>query len=421
MALVCSNHINFRKIWNFCQNDRGNVAIIFGAIVIPVMAALGAAVDFKMAHTDRQLMLRAADAAALSAAAATNLTEDERIELATSTFFSNFKMNKLRSAPVPVIEIDGDTVTVSASNKVETAFLKVIHLDYIDVSLTSSAVTRDPSPVCLLALNRIMEKAIDIQGGATLNAIDCTVHSNSIDDISINASGTSYANAGTFCSVGGHKGDNFNPMPKRCGYIDDPYADMAWPNSYGCDHNNMRVKAQDGPTTLSPGVYCGGLDIQTGADVTLNSGLYIIKNGALEFGSQAKVEGNGVTFYFTGDNTRLLVTASAEVELKAPTYGNYEGFLFIQHPDSNPGQLTGKSNEIQGGGGIILVGNIYLPTQPITISGGGDFGINSPLMPVVADNITLTGNGVKTVQIDTDGAGMELDLPYSNEGSMLVQ
>jgi len=419
--MVHAKHLILQKLRNFYQNDHGNVAVIFGVMIIPLIAAIGTSVDYKMALTDRTILRHAADSAALTAAAATNLTEDERIELAAATFSSNFKSNRLRSTPVPEIEIDGDTVTVTAENKVETAFLKILHRDYIDVSLSSTAVTREPTPVCLLALNRTMEKAVDIQGGATLNAMDCAVHSNSKHDVSMNASGSSHANADTFCSVGGDKGDNYNPMPKRCGYIDDPYADiMEWPYVSSCDHHNMRVKKQGGPKTLSSGVYCGGLEFLAGADVKLNPGLYIIKDGALEFGSQSVVNGEGVTFYFTGNNTRLLITASAEVELEAPTYGGYEGFIFIQHPDSNPGQLTGKSNEIQGGGSITLVGNIYLPTQPITISGGGDFGINSPLMPVVADSIKITGNGVKTVQIDTDATGMELDLPYTNEGSMLV-
>jgi len=293
-------------------------------------------------------------------------------------------------------------------------------IDQIDVGATSTAVTIKASPICLLSLSKTAVRAIEISGGAALASVGCAVQANSSDEDAIYASGSSSAMAEQFCAVGGYEGNNFTPKPKTCGYVEDPYKDMFAPNTSGCDYNNTQIKKQDGPTILSSGVYCGGIDVQTQGEVVFNAGLYVIKNGALTFASGSKVTGSGVTFYFTGTNTRLSVISSATVDLTAPTSGTYDGFIFIQDPLSNPGQFTGKQNEIQGGGSIKIVGTIYFPTQPITISGNGAFGINSPMMPIIADTITVTGNGVKTVQVDQSAANMWQDLPKAIDGARLI-
>ena len=414
------------EIKRFWRNRSGATAIIFGLTLIPILGLLGAAIDYSRSLGVRTEMQGALDAAALAVASATNLTEDKRIELGEKIFGASWSTKAFVSVPMPAISIDydsstgEDTVTVSADSSVETALLGVMKIDEIDVAAVSTAVTIKAAPICLLALNKTAEKAVEIQGGATLNSIGCAVHANSNHDDALYASGSSDATAEQFCAVGGYEGNNFTPKPKTCGYVEDPYKDLVAPNTSGCDHNNTKIKKQGGPKTLTPGVYCGGIDVQTQANVTFNPGVYVVKDGALTFASGSTVTGNGVTFYFTGINTRLTVISSATVNLSAPTSGTYEGFIFIQDPLSNPGQLTGQQNEIQGGGSIQIVGTIYFPTQPITITGNGAFGINSPLMPVIADTITVSGNGVKTIQVDQSAANMWQDLPKSADGARLI-
>jgi Flp pilus assembly protein TadG len=410
----------------FAKSQRGAIALMFGLLLVPILAFMGMAIDYSRSFGVRTEIQGIIDATALAVAASTNLTESERVELGQKTFAAIWSNKASTSAPTPNISINydttpgEDTVTVSAVSSVETVILSIMKIDQIDVGATSMAVTVKASPICLLALNKTAERAIDIQGGATLASVGCAVHANSSDEDALYASGTSSATAEQFCAVGGYEGNNFTPKPKNCGYVEDPYKDIFAPSTSGCDYNNTKIKKQDGPTTLSPGVYCGGIDVQTQANVTFNSGLYVIKNGALSLSSGSTVTGNGVTFYFTGINTRLTVISSATVDLTAPTSGTYEGFVFIQDPLSNPGQITGQKNEIQGGGSIQIVGTIYFPTQPITISGNGGFGINSPMMPIIADTITVTGNGVKTIQVDQSSANMLQDLPKSIDGARLI-
>ena len=65
-----------------------------------------------------------------------------------------------------------------------------------------------------------------------------------------------------------------------------------------------------------------------------------------------------------------------------------------------------------------MVGTIYLPGQGVEITGSGSFGINSPLMPIIADHFIVRGNGV--FQIDMDQANMDLELPMTNDGSVVL-
>lgn len=410
----------------FTKCQRGVTALLFGIMLIPLMAFTGIAIDYSRSYAVRSEIQGILDATALAVAASTHLTSDERIALGQKTFDAIWTAKSFAHNPTPNILITRDVATsedvvqVTAGSAVQTAILGVMNIDQIDVDAVATAVTIKASPICLLSLSRTANRAISIQGGATLSATGCSVHANSSDADAIYASGSSNATAEQFCAVGGHEGNNFTPTPKTCGYVEDPYKDMFAPNTSGCDFNNRKIKKQDGPTTLTPGVYCGGIDVQTQANVTFGSGLYVIKDGALEFSSGSTVTGTGVTYYFTGNNTRLSIISSATVDLSAPTSGVYEGFVFIQDPLSNPGQLTGQQNEIQGGGSITIVGTIYFPTQPITISGNAGFGINSPMMPVIADTITVTGNGVKTIQLDQAAANMSQDLPRANDGARLI-
>ena len=410
----------------FAKSQSGAVILLFGLLLVPLLGFSGMALDYGRSFGVRTEMQGALDATALAVAATTNLTEDERIEFGQKTFEAIWSAKSFASEPAPNIVINydvssgEDTVTVNAGSSVETTLLGVISINQIDVGASSTAVTIKASPICLLSLNKTAERAISFEGGASLTAVGCAVHANSNDEDAIYASGASSASADTFCSVGGHEGNNFTPMPNTCGYIKDPYKDKFAPNTIGCDFNNKAIKKQDGPTNLLPGVYCGGINVQTQANVTFSSGLYVIKDGTLTFSSGSTVTGTGVTFYFTGSNTRLTIISSATVDLTAPTSGTYEGFIFIQDPLSNPGQLTGQQNEIQGGGSIQIVGTIYFPTQPITISGNGSFGINSPMMPIIADTITVTGTGVKTIQLDQSSANMLQELAKVNNGARLI-
>ena len=82
--------------------------------------------------------------------------------------------------------------------------------------------------------------------------------------------------AGMICSAGGkvQTGNaNFSPAPTTdCPVLKDPLSSRAAPPVGACNYTN---KVVDGiSTTLSPGVYCGGLKLTNGAVVKLSGGIY---------------------------------------------------------------------------------------------------------------------------------------------------
>jgi len=58
-----------RRFQRFCRADHGNVVLTFALTLIPIMAAVGAAVDYSRANNYRSQLLAAADAASVGAVA----------------------------------------------------------------------------------------------------------------------------------------------------------------------------------------------------------------------------------------------------------------------------------------------------------------------------------------------------------------
>ena len=129
-----------------------------------------------------------------------------------------------------------------------------------------------------------------------------------------------------------------------------------------CKFNNTVVKTT-ADIALEPGVYCGGIDIQqAGAKVTLNPGVYVMRNGnftmrpALGTGQtrmydpasgmpvgpnpatiKTNVQGDGVTILFEGANSVFNIFGGG-LKLTAPTVGASPnlGGLVVYSYDDNP-------------------------------------------------------------------------------------
>lgn len=78
-----------RLLGRFRRDDRGNVAMIFGLTLLPLMGLAGASVDYGRASQLRTKMSIAADAAVLAAVKANGKTHPERTAIANATFAAN--------------------------------------------------------------------------------------------------------------------------------------------------------------------------------------------------------------------------------------------------------------------------------------------------------------------------------------------
>jgi hypothetical protein len=117
--------------------------------------------------------------------------------------------------------------------------------------------------------------------------------------------------------------------------LSDPLASLTAPASpTSLAQCNQRGFSTSTSRTLSPGIYCGGMNI-TGGTVTLSAGLYIVTGGMTW--SNATVQGTGVTIYLTSGpaptytNGTFTINMSS-VYLSAPTStsnGGYTGILIF--------------------------------------------------------------------------------------------
>ena len=74
----------------------------------------------------------------------------------------------------------------------------------------------------------------------------------------------------------------------------NPYARLAVPDFSGCTRINYKLDRQK-TETVTPGVYCGGIEVTSGATLNLESGAYILDQGNFAVSGNATVTGAGVT------------------------------------------------------------------------------------------------------------------------------
>jgi hypothetical protein len=156
--------------------------------------------------------------------------------------------------------------------------------------------------------------------------------------------------------------------------------------------------------TLYPGVYCGGIFVQSSGVVTFAPGTYVLRGGSL-VGNALKVDGqikgDGVTFFVTASSTYeykpIALEGSSRVNLSAPTTGSYAGILFHQDPSKG---TTSDINRVNSSSNVVLSGLLYFPTQMLQLN---------------SNNITITGTylGIIVRQLEVNSSTL-MELSWNN-------
>ncbi len=124
----------------FNRDQRGAVALMFALAAIPLLFALGMAVDHA-SNVSKQGKLQAALDAGALAAAASSLDDAQRIALAENVFRQN--MGELADSITPVFVIDGLTVSGNAALESKNAFMTLAGIG--TTSVTAESVVRIPT------------------------------------------------------------------------------------------------------------------------------------------------------------------------------------------------------------------------------------------------------------------------------------
>ena len=142
--------IYIQRLTRFARADEGSVAIIFGLAIVPMLLAIGAAVDFSRAQNFKTALQQALDSGLLAGAKDGG---SSWAQLATNTFQANVE-TKLGSAGTPTFtKTSSETYDGTASGSVKTAFLGIIHVAALPIKVQASAIAAGVDNSCILTLD----------------------------------------------------------------------------------------------------------------------------------------------------------------------------------------------------------------------------------------------------------------------------
>src|SRR5262249_22655402 len=297
----------------FARSRDGNVAITFGLVLIPVMGAIGAGMDYSRANSFKALLQSSLDSALLAGAKDASSTWSQGA-------LNVFRSNLAQKSPVtatPSFNFDGDTVysgTVSVT--VPTAILAIVSINSMTVTANGAAQAGPPDNSCILTLDHgqpTSHVSLSLNGAPIVDLSGCTVRSNtSLDCNGHDGSITISMASGTASNCG-------RPKSKQLS-VPDIYADLAKNITPQCGSNKNGVAWTAGGTIPTANVVrvnnangyteyhiCGDLNLDgtgflTGSSPTSDS-VIIVENGSINIANNAAISTARVSIVMTGDNT----------------------------------------------------------------------------------------------------------------------
>lgn len=138
-AFVCRLRAALRA---FRLADRGNVAIMMGLSIVPVVGVTGAAVDYSRTNSVKAEMQTALDSTALMLAKEAAVVGQAQVNVNAQKYFTAmFSRPDVNNVTANAVYTPGGTsqLVVNASAQVPTAFIKVFGYDSLTVAGTATA------------------------------------------------------------------------------------------------------------------------------------------------------------------------------------------------------------------------------------------------------------------------------------------
>ena len=426
-----------RRKFSFLADRRGNIALLTAILAPMVLMAAGAGIDFSRWSLQRANLKEVADLLATRGAREfllANATETNIKAVIDAAVANNVGGSYDLGSFSHVVDVDTNdaSVTVRLVQPPKPGLILTKFFPYsADIEMSSTAVARGGSNVCVVALDEYNDGAIVAFDNSDLSAPECAVYANSTSSEAIGLMGAATLSASFICSSGGFGGAPFNYDPRPivdCPQYADPLSGRQPPSFGSCDHNDKAigeniadlksmasVKADLNQIkrtaatfvdtdvdreheTLDPGVYCGGLAIGTDADVTLNPGTYIIKDGPLVVGLGGKLSGKGVSFYLVGDEAIFHFDHESKITLSAEESGPLAGLLFFE--DRNAPQ--DRIHRIMSDDARELIGTFYLPRGEFRVASLLPVADKSAYTAIVARKLSMAGSPTLVLNADYD-------------------
>jgi Flp pilus assembly protein TadG len=406
---------NWRNLLKrFRRDEAGSYLIITGLMMPALIGFAGLGTEAGLLYQKHRTMQSAADSAAVSAATAL-FVESNNPSLAsvllaqanavTSPFgFPNgsngatVTVNQPPTSGPHIASVGAVEVVISQTQK--RLFSAIWSSEPVTVTARSVAVAAGGTG-CVLALDPLARSAANFSGNPKVNLNSCGLYDNSADSAALNVGGSAQLSALSVNVVGDISGYGnitaANGIRTGVAPLIDPYAGTTIPPFSGCTSHNLTIKAAK---TIDPGVYCGGIAFNAGANAKLNPGIYYIDGGDVTVNGGAIVAGSGVSLVFTsssGNYSTATISGGATVNLTAPTSGDMAGFVIY----GDRGMQVGTTFKLNGGASQVLNGAIYLPKAAVDFAGGNDS--DTKCLQLIGNTLKFVGNS--SLAINCDGYG----------------
>jgi len=318
---------------NLLRCSSGGVATIFGLMTPVLFMISAAAVDYGLFTREQVRLQGKVDAAAIAAARELQIAKTDSDQVASLA--ESFVHSSEPNASVQTrVDRDAMSVTLSAQKTYEPMMGALFFGNTPIVKVNATAKLNGQMPLCLLALDRNAPATVDLEQSSLMTATGCMIYSNSKSSSGLQAKDNAMVKAGLICSVGGAPraaGADLSPRPVTdCPVMDDPLRSRTAPSDGACLHDDLVVSG--GAMLLQPGVYCKGLKITNGAEVTLAKGIYVIKNGPLIVDKGGSINGADVSIYLKGRKANLDFEGDSTINLTASRDGPLAGLLIFDDP-----------------------------------------------------------------------------------------
>lgn len=137
----------------FLSDTRGNIAMMFALVTVPLIAATGAAIDYARAYEQRMVVQDALDAAALAANRLIGMATEDEIYAEAMAFFLANTEGRLDEEIEMNMTVDGGAVTLETDLPVPTMFLGLIGIDDINFGIRSVSLAGAASYEVVMVLD----------------------------------------------------------------------------------------------------------------------------------------------------------------------------------------------------------------------------------------------------------------------------
>lgn len=351
----------------FLKSNSGSFTVQGAVLAIPLLIAVGMAVDVSRMHNVKNELQSAADAAALSSVKPEIASSSKLEAHAKQQFLGNsLTADKMKDLKFTAKMITPSRLRITARGSIPPMFMQVGGYPRLDVAIVSEAEVEVSNATPCVTVLANTPQALLLNSGASIAAPNCELHVHSranpsfihnagvnLDMAKLCVKGTRYINNGVALPI----------LETGCDAAEDPYANQFSEPVLPANCETSGVLAS-GNHVLDPGMHCG-TTIHGASNVTFKPGLHIIRDRMI-LDAGARVTATGVTFYFPNTDSEIRANGGLTFEATAPTTGPYKGILMFEKTSNLANNAQKRQYVFNGSVNEHLEGIIYLPNRDVT-------------------------------------------------------